>query len=75
MEFLRKSHVPDVMDVCTFNFCARVAEPYIYHGCTAGLEMEIIYVLQSIMKFKVFFPPFPKIGPIFEIYVFLCSIL
>lgn len=45
--------VPKILPNCTFNFCARVSEPYINEGCKSGLEVEIIRVLRQKLKFKV----------------------
>lgn len=36
-----------------FQFCARVAEPYINPGCKSGIEIDIINVLQDKLEFKV----------------------
>lgn len=49
----RSSKVPKTLPNCVFKFCARIAEPYINEGCSSGLEMQIIEVLQEILEFKV----------------------
>ncbi|XP_058829349.1 uncharacterized protein LOC131688823 [Topomyia yanbarensis] len=45
--------VPPQMEHCTFQFCTRVASPFIDYGCQSGLEIEIMQLLQESMKFKV----------------------
>lgn len=50
---LRASKVPLAMHQCTFNFCARVQEPFVNEGCSDGLEIHIMHLLQEQMGFKV----------------------
>lgn len=50
---VRLSKVPETLPNCTFKFCARIAEPYIYEDCQSGLEIQIIKVLQDILHFEV----------------------
>uniref|UniRef100_A0A336M0W3 CSON009771 protein n=1 Tax=Culicoides sonorensis TaxID=179676 RepID=A0A336M0W3_CULSO len=46
--------VPKTMKTCTFNLCARVAEPFVNNdGCKTGLEISVINILKSVMEFKV----------------------
>lgn len=52
-DWLNMSKVPDTMPDCTFKFCARLTEPYINDECETGLEIDIIKVMQNILKFKV----------------------
>lgn len=52
-DLIREPIVPDRLDKCTFNFCARVAEPYINDGCMTGLEVKIMQILKGVLKFKV----------------------
>lgn len=49
----RSPKVPKALPNCVFKFCAQVTEPYINDKCTSGLEMQIISVLQEVLKFKV----------------------
>lgn len=50
---LRVSQIPETLPDCTFKFCARITEPYIYENCQTGLEIQIINALQDIFRFKV----------------------
>lgn len=45
--------IPDVMENCTFKFCARVQEPFVKEGCHDGLEILIMKFLQNVMKINV----------------------
>lgn len=46
--------VPKTMNACTFNLCARVAEPFVNDdGCRTGLEISVVNILKSVMAFKV----------------------
>lgn len=47
--------VPDRMDACKFNFCARVAAPFINDNCSSGLELSVVNIFQSVMGFQVNF--------------------
>lgn len=49
----RSSKVAKILPNCEFKFCARISEPFVNEGCKSGLEMQIISVLQEILKFKV----------------------
>lgn len=50
---VRLSKVPETLPNCTFKFCARITVPYINEDCETGLEIQIIKVLQDILRFKV----------------------
>lgn len=50
---LNVNKVPNRMERCTFNFCARVQEPFVNEGCTDGLEIHIIHFLQAEMGFDI----------------------
>lgn len=50
---LMMNKVPAEMHKCTFNFCARVQEPFINEGCQDGLEIQIIHFLQEEMGFEI----------------------
>lgn len=50
---VRSSKVPKTVPACTFTFCAKENEPYMNQNCTSGLEIDVIRILQDIMKFKV----------------------
>lgn len=50
---LMTDKVPSEMHQCTFNFCARVQEPFVNEGCQDGLEIQIMHVLQEEMGFKI----------------------
>lgn len=46
--------VPKTMKTCTFNLCARVAEPFVNDdGCKTGLEISVVNILKSVMAFQV----------------------
>lgn len=45
--------VPQKLPNCTFQFCARVTEPYINENCDSGLEWSIIDVLRDELEFDV----------------------
>ena len=50
---LMADKVPSEMHQCTFNFCARVQEPFVNEGCEDGLEIHIMTLLQAEMGFQV----------------------
>lgn len=50
---LRMDKVPREMHGCTFNFCARVQEPFVNEGCRDGLEIHIMHFLQEQMGFDI----------------------
>lgn len=50
---LRKSKVPATLQGCTFNFCARVQEPFVNEGCQDGLEIHIMNFLKEEMDFEI----------------------
>ena len=50
---LMADKVPSEMHQCTFNFCARVQEPFVNKGCKDGLEIHIMDLLRTEMGFKV----------------------
>lgn len=50
---LRINKVPTEMNSCTFNFCARVQEPFVNEGCHDGLEILIMQTLQEEMGFDI----------------------
>jgi len=50
---IRASKVPAKVPACTFTFCAKENQPYMNKNCTSGLEIDIMQILQGIMKFKV----------------------
>lgn len=50
---LQESKIPDQLNGCTFKFCARISEPFVNENCTTGLEIQIIDLVQSILKFEV----------------------
>lgn len=50
---IRGSKVPEKVPACTFTFCAKENEPYMNANCTSGLEIDILRILQNVMKFKV----------------------
>lgn len=52
-KFIRKSENFEIIPSCKLTVCARVTEPYVEDNCEQGLEIGIITVLQSVMKFKV----------------------
>ena len=52
-EKLRINKVPTEMHSCTFNFCARVQEPFVNEGCQDGLEIKIMQALQEEMGFDI----------------------
>lgn len=52
-ERLMANKVPSEMKHCTFNFCARVQEPFVNEGCQDGLEIQIMHFLQKEMGFKI----------------------
>lgn len=52
-QHLMVDKVPTVMHQCTFNFCARVQEPFVNEGCRDGLEIQIINFLQAEMGFEI----------------------
>lgn len=52
-EQLIVNKVPSEMHQCTFNFCARVQEPFVNEGCLDGLEIQIMHFLQEEMGFEI----------------------
>ncbi|CAO1435968.1 unnamed protein product [Diamesa serratosioi] len=50
---LKVNKVPNHMERCTFNLCARVQEPFINEDCNDGLEIQIIHFLQEEMGFNI----------------------
>lgn len=50
---LKVNKVPDRMERCTFNLCARVQEPFVNEECNDGLEIQIIHILQAEMGFDI----------------------
>lgn len=52
-EQLRINKIPAEMKSCTFNFCARVQEPFVNEGCEDGLEILIMKTLQEEMGFNI----------------------
>lgn len=50
---LRVDKVPATMKHCTFQFCARVQEPFVNKGCKSGLEIIIMDFLRQEMGFEV----------------------
>lgn len=50
---IRAAKVPEKVPSCTFTFCAKENEPYMNENCTSGLEIDIMRIIQDIMKFKV----------------------
>jgi hypothetical protein len=50
---IRAPKVPNTMETCTFNLCARISTPFVDENCNDGLEMTIINIMKDIMKFKV----------------------
>lgn len=50
---LMTDKVPSEMHGCTFNFCARVQEPFVNEGCKDGLEILIMEMLQAEMGFQI----------------------
>ncbi|CAO1435958.1 unnamed protein product [Diamesa serratosioi] len=50
---LKVNKVPNHMERCTFNLCARVQEPFINEDCNDGLEIQIIHFLQQEMGFDI----------------------
>jgi hypothetical protein len=52
-EFVQTSKVPNRLNNCTFKFCARYSPPFVNENCTTGLEVQILDLVQSILKFDV----------------------
>lgn len=50
---IRSSKVPERIPACTFTLCAKENEPYMNADCESGLEINIMHIIQDIMKFKV----------------------
>lgn len=45
--------VPDTMENCTFQLCARVQEPFVNEGCGSGLEILIVQFLQNTLRVNI----------------------
>ena len=50
---LKVNKVPNRMERCTFNLCARIQEPFINEGCNDGLELQIVHIIQQEMGFDI----------------------
>lgn len=50
---LNMPKVPERMDACKFDFCVRVAEPFINENCTTGLELSVVNIFRSVLGFQV----------------------
>lgn len=52
-QHLMADKIPSEIRECTFNFCARVQEPFVNEGCKDGLEIIIMQMLQAEMGFQI----------------------